>query len=234
MYMRENNNNMRITHIKNNWRYRILRYNNKIYLLDTSTFWFSVILFVINPLLPMDGYEVDDKTVRKLNEKYKKELNINFSMIILISSLSTIVGILIKRLFIMNDLVGSYSFLFVYLLPVVFILYFTISRYFKEKRLVKIIGQKGKKKRIRFCNKPEKKKDTDKWEVYSHSVVVWLLVFCLGTFLGRRIIVDDFEVLNYFWYFVVVFSWTFGSMYVDIGKKYLENMTVVIEDKERK
>ena len=231
MYKEENNNDMIITHIKNNWRYRILRYENKIYLLDASTYWYSLILFTVNPLFPMNGYEIDNTTVKRIKEKLKDEADINFSKILLISSLSSLLGILIKSSFKKITPSDKFNFIFIYLLPVILTLFYLISRYSKKKQLIELIGKQNNKKRIRFCNPPERKRETDEWVIYTHSVLVWLLVFSFVVFLGRRIMGENSEPLDYFWYFVVILCWAFGSMHVDIGKKYFKDMTVVIKDK---
>ena len=226
----ESENDISMKSMGKNWRYRVFRYKDKIYLLDLSTRWFSFMLFLINWLLPMNAYEVDESSIEVLGEKTMKELELNNNNIWIIVGLSalvaSVVGTLIKKL----DFGKGANVIYVYWLPIVFLIYFTISRNTKKKKLIKALGSEINKKRIRFELSPEK--EVDKWKLFYLPGIPVILLLILGILLfGRNIVNIKADGMDYIGYFLGYFIWFAMCMYNVLKTEHLVGATVIIENK---
>src|SRR5699024_5297270 len=122
-----------VNHIKRNWRYKVFRYNDKVYLLDGSTYPFSFLLFLIRWLLPINAYEINEEIIEDLEEEtsaeYAKGLSWNGTFIIVF--ISGLIAAFFNRIILKLNFGENYNIVFLYAIPIMFIASFIISRHFK-------------------------------------------------------------------------------------------------------
>src|SRR5699024_8214901 len=219
-----------LTHIKGNWRYKVFRYGDKIYILDGSTYFFSLLLPILTwYLLPINGYEINDTILEELEEVHSvKKLDIGWGIIFTIIALSSIFAKLVHKIVSNFSLPENFNIIYLYIIPAIFIGYFTISRCFKKIKLLSLLNEEYNKKRIRF--RLSFKKYVGKDLLFPLlSVVILLLIGSI--FDIKKIITKNASVRNYLTYFLDFFIWFNVVMMKTMLLEHIPEATVIIEEK---
>src|SRR5699024_8785827 len=126
------NNNIVVTNIKGNWRYKVFRYKGKTYILDGSTYFFSFLLPILNwYLLPINGYEINGTILEELKEVHSiKKIDTSWGTALTIMVLSSFFAKLVHKIISNFNLPENFNIIYLYIIPTMFIGYFVISRYF--------------------------------------------------------------------------------------------------------
>src|SRR5699024_9036464 len=199
----ENEDDITLTHIKGNWRYKVFRYRNKTYILDGSTYLISLFLPILNwYLLPINGYEINDTILEELEEVHSvKKLDIGWGIIFTIMALSSIFAKLIQKIISNFSLPENFNIIYLYMIPTIFIGYFVVSRYFKKRKMFNILNFQYTKKQINFKLPLERNREV--WKIILTALII-LIIFCLGSGLYsiNHIIAKSLDVRDYIIYFI--------------------------------
>jgi len=225
----ESESDIILNHIKGNWRYKVFKYKDKTYILDGSTYWFSFLLNMTKWIfLPIRAYEVNDMVMKYLKEEVSVGgINLSWHILFIIMSISAIIAKVIQRIVNGLNLTKNINIIYIFLIPTIFIGYFTISRYLKKRKIFRILNRQYSEKRIRF-RLPFEKVVRDILPLL--LLLVGLLV--VGTISDiNNIIAKDPDVRTYLTYFLAFFIWFTLVMCTTIGVKHLVGAVVTIEDK---
>src|SRR5699024_7609595 len=98
----------------------------------------------------MNVYEINENIVKELGERRVKEYKQDFLTIFIITGMTTEITKIIDMIF--NNINLSYKLnsIFVYMLPIITLIYFFTSRYLKRKKLIKLLDKNGTEKKIKF------------------------------------------------------------------------------------
>lgn len=181
----------------------------------------------------MNIYEIDERIVQELGEKNMKELKSDSGNIFLIVSLSLILASLVDKIIDKIYLDKGLDIVYVYGIPVFALSYFTISRFVKKKKTLRLLGENRKEKQIEFKLSPEIEKV--KGRIFYFPVLILIIIILpTGLLLGRNIITKIPDAIDYLGYFLGYFCWYGIGMYNVLRTEHLVGATVIIEDKERK
>jgi len=221
-----------LTHIKGNWRYKIFKYKGKTYLLDGSTYWFSFLLIFTKWIfLPINAYEVDDMIIKGLKEEESVQgVNITWNIIFTIMFVSAMVAKIIERVVSKFNLGENFNIIYLYMIPIIFIGYFTISRYCKKRKLLSLLNEQYNKKRIRFRLHDEEDTGKDFLFPVLFPVIILLMI---SRFAIKNIITKRSDVKDYLMYFLAFFIWFVMTMSTTMRTEHLVGATITIEDKRQ-
>ena|SRR5699024_10486332 len=229
----ENEDDITLTHIKGNWRYKIFRYKKETYILDGSTYWISFLLPILSWFLPINAYEGSDKVIKGLKEETSvKSINPSWNIILIVMFLSGIFAKVVQKIANKFYLGDNFNTVFIYMVPIIFIGYFTISRYLKGRKMLNMLNHQYSKRRIRF--KLPLEKNREGWKKIVSALLV-LIIFYLGAGLYsiKNLVVESVHVRDYIIYFLVIFAWFILVMNSTMHSENLVGATIIIEDKFR-
>src|SRR5699024_426602 len=105
--------------------------------LDGSTYWFCFLLVVITKwlFLPINAYEVNEEIIRDLKEQSPTKQKVpGWDTTLIIMSISAIIAKIIQRVVSNLNLGENFNIIYLYMIPIIFIGYFTISRHLKKRK----------------------------------------------------------------------------------------------------
>ncbi|HLR35922.1 MAG TPA: DUF443 family protein [Tissierellales bacterium] len=228
----ENEDDITLTHIKGNWRYKVFRYRNKTYILDGSTYLISLFLPILNwYLLPINGYEINDAILEELEEVHSvKKLDIGWGIIFTIMVLSSFFAKLVHKIVSNFSLPKNFNIIYLYMIPTIFIGYFTISRCFKKRKLFSLLNEEYNKKRIRFKLPFEENKKV--WKKILIGFIILIIVCFEGILYSLNLIIAKSpDVRDYIMYFILYLVWSIMAIGSAVNPEHLENATITVEDK---
>jgi len=222
-------NDISIKNIEKNWRYRVLRYENDMYLLDISTYWLSLIFFPIVWFLPINSFKIDESVAEKLGEKTIKSFNKSSGTVLLIILLSMALANVIDGIINKLNLTKEVNILYVYMIPAITLLYYSVSRNIKKKKILGLINKENNEKQFKI---ELSRKVRKKLKPLIFIIGIFLVLFLEGIlFFGKNIIMGNPDAKDYLGYFLIFFCWNGLAMYNGIAKQHLVGATITVKDK---
>src|SRR5699024_2583714 len=129
----ENVEDVTTNHIKRNWRYKVFRYKDKVYLLDGSTYPFSFLLFFTKWFIPINAYEVNEEIVEELEEEASADVKkISWNGTFIIVFISGLIAAFFDRIIHKLNFGENYNIVFLYAIPIIYLTYFIVSRHLNK------------------------------------------------------------------------------------------------------
>jgi len=225
----ENVEDVTMNHIKRNWRYKVFRYKDKVYLLDGSTYPFSFLSISTKWILPMNAYEVNEEIIEELEEEASGDVKkVSWNGTFIIVFISGLIAAFFDRIIHKLNFGENYNIVFLYAIPIIYLTYFIVSRHLNKKKILRLLNGRYNKKRIRFKLSPGKR-----IRKKMRFTLLGLVVFILGGILysGYCILEKSYDSRDYLIYFLVFFIWFLFTVYTAIRPEFLLGATVIVEDK---
>ncbi len=227
----ENIDDITMNHIKRNWRYKVFRYKDKVYLLDGSVYPFSSLLFFSKWILPINAYEVDEEIIKELKEEAAGDVkNLSWNGTFIIVFVSGLIATFFDRIIYKLKFGESYNIIFLYAMPIIYLTYFIISRHLNKKKILRLLNGRYNKKRIKFKLSSEMEKKV--WKKLKLPLLIFI-VFILGIILfsGYCILQESYDSRDYLTYILLLFLLFLPTLHSAIRPEFLLGATVIIEDR---
>jgi len=195
-----------------------------MYLLD------FLLIVITKWLLPINAYEVNEEIIEELKEEasveYAKDLSWSGTFIIVF--VSGLVAVFFNRIIHKLNFGENYNVVFLYVVPIMFIISFIISRHVKKKKILRLLNGRYNKKRIRFRLSSEK----NVWKDLLFPVLAFTVLVLVGIlFVGYNILEESYDSRDYLAYFLSFLIWFIGTTYTGMRPELLLGATIIIEDK---